>query len=202
MSRMQREYQRMVTSESAYWSMQAAIEGAKSESENPPDGAAPELTRAIRFENVGFRYRDQWILRNVALTIPAGGITVIVGPSGAGKTTVIDLVTALLRPQEGEVWIDELPLQRVDWRAWRRMIGYVPQDTILLHDTVRNNVTLGDPELTAMPRARCVRRASGTSFRPCRRAWTRSLASAAENCPAASASAWCSRAPLRTSRAC
>jgi ATP-binding cassette subfamily C protein len=148
MSRMQREYQRMVTCESAYWSMRAAIDGAKSESENPPDGIAPVLSRAIRLEGVGFRYRDHWILRNVELAIPAGGITVIVGSSGAGKTTVIDLITALLRPQEGEVWIDDLPLQRADWRAWRRMIGYVPQDTVLLHDTIRNNVTLGDPELT------------------------------------------------------
>ena len=67
MSRMQREYQRMVTCESAYWSMRAAIDGAKSESENPPDGVSPVLAQAIRFENVGFRYRDQWILRNVAL---------------------------------------------------------------------------------------------------------------------------------------
>jgi len=148
MSRMQREYQRMVTCESAYWSMRTAIDGAKSESENPPDGVAPVLARAIRFEGVGFRYRDHWVLRNVSLAIPAGGITAIVGASGAGKTTVIDLVTALLRPQEGEVFIDDLPLQRVDWRAWRRMMGYVPQDTVLLHDTIRNNVTLGDPELT------------------------------------------------------
>jgi ATP-binding cassette subfamily C protein len=148
MSRMQREYQRMVTCESAYWSMRAAIEGAKSESENPPDGVAPALARAIRFEGVGFRYREHWVLRNVSLAMPAGGITAIVGASGAGKTTVIDLVTALLRPQEGEVFIDDLPLQRVDWRVWRRMMGYVPQDTVLLHDTIRNNVTLGDPELT------------------------------------------------------
>jgi len=148
MSRMQREYQRMVTCESAYWAMQAAIEGAKSESENPPDGVVPTLVRAIRFEGVGFRYRDNWILRNVSLSIPAGGITAIVGSSGAGKTTVIDLVTALLRPQEGDIWIDDLPLERVDWRAWRRMIGYVPQDTVLLHDSIRSNVTLGDPELT------------------------------------------------------
>jgi len=148
LSRMQREYQKMVTSESAYWALQSAIDGARKESENPPDGATPVLQHAIRFENVGFRYRDRWVLRNVALAIPAGGITAIVGASGAGKTTVVDLVTALLRPQEGEIWIDDLPLQRVDWRAWRRMIGYVPQDTVLLHDTVRNNVTLGDPELT------------------------------------------------------
>lgn len=148
MSRMQREYQKMVTSESAYWSLQAAMEEARSESENPPDGATPVLRQAIRFENVGFKYQDRWILRNMALTIPAGAITVFVGSSGAGKTTMVDLITALLRPQEGEIWIDELPLQRVDWRAWRGMIGYVPQDTVLLHDTVRNNVTLGDPELT------------------------------------------------------
>lgn len=148
LSRMQREYQKMVTSESAYWSLQAAMEEAMSESENPPDGATPVLRHAIRFENVGFQYRGRWVLRNMALTIPAGGITAIVGSSGAGKTTVVDLITALLRPQEGEIWIDDLPLRRADWRAWRRMIGYVPQDTVLLHDTVRNNVTLGDPELT------------------------------------------------------
>ena len=148
LSRMQREYQRMVTCESAYWSLQAAIDGARKESENLPEGATPALRQAIRLDGVGFRYRDRWVLRNAALTIPAGGITVIIGASGAGKTTVVDLVTALLRPQEGEIWIDDLPLARVDWLAWRRMIGYVPQDTLLLHDTVANNVTLGDPELT------------------------------------------------------
>lgn len=149
LGRMQREYQKMVACESAYWSLQAAIEGARSESENLPDGATPELRHAIRFENVGFRYRDTWILRNLSMLIPAGGITTIIGPSGAGKTTVVDLVTALLRPQEGEIWIDDLPLQRVGWHAWRRMIGYVPQDTFLLHDTIKTNVTLGDAELTA-----------------------------------------------------
>ena len=106
------------------------------------------LRRAIRFENVGFRYKEHWVVRNAALTIPAGGITAIVGNSGAGKTTMVDLVTALLQPQEGEIWIDDLPLQQVDRRAWRRMIGYVPQDTVLLHDTVAKNVTLGDPDLT------------------------------------------------------
>jgi ATP-binding cassette subfamily C protein len=148
LSRMQREYQKMATSESAYWALRAAIDAAGKESENPPDGATPALRQAIRFENVGFQYRDRWVLRNVALSIPAGGITAIVGASGAGKTTVVDLIAALLRPQEGEIWIDDLPLQRVDWRAWRRMIGYVPQDTVLLHDTVRTNVTLGDPALS------------------------------------------------------
>jgi ATP-binding cassette subfamily C protein len=147
LGRMQREYQKMVSCESAYWSLQSATQGAREQAENPPVGVVPVLQHEVRFDGVGFRYQDRWVLRNVALTVPAGAITVIVGGSGAGKTTVVDLVTALLRPQEGEVWIDDLPLQRIDWRAWRRMIGYVPQDTLLLHDTVAHNVTLGDPEL-------------------------------------------------------
>jgi ATP-binding cassette subfamily C protein len=148
LSRVQREYQGMAASESAYWQMLSAIEAARKESENPPAGTAPVLQHAIRFENVSFQYKDRWVLRNVTFSIPAGGITAFSGASGAGKTTLVDLVTALLRPQEGDIWIDDLPLQRVDWRAWRRMIGYVPQDTVLLHDTVTHNVTLGDPELT------------------------------------------------------
>ena len=194
----------MVTCESAYWSLQAAIDGARKESENPPEGATPALRQAIRFDDVGFRYRDRWVLRNVALTIPAGGITAIVGASGAGKTTVVDLVTALLRPQEGEIWIDDLPLQRVDWRAWRRMIGYVPQDTAAAarHRREQRDAGRSGADPTPMPRPRCAPPGSGTWFPACRRAWTRSSASAAGSSPAASASAWRSRAPSRTGPAC
>ena len=91
----------------------------------------------------------QQVLQNVSLTFPKGHIIAIVGPSGVGKTTLVDLVTGLLRPQQGEVWIDDLPLAEVNLKNWRRMIGYVPQETMLLHDTVLNNVTLGDPDLSA-----------------------------------------------------
>jgi ATP-binding cassette subfamily C protein len=148
LGRIQRDYQRLVACESGYWAIRAEIDRAKNESESPLTGITPVLRRSIRFDNVGFKYKELWIVRNAALTIPAGGITAIVGSSGAGKTTIVDLITALLEPQEGGIWIDDLPLQQVDRRAWRRMIGYVPQDTVLLHDTVARNVTLGDPELT------------------------------------------------------
>jgi ATP-binding cassette subfamily C protein len=164
LSRMQREYQKMVTCESAYWSLHAAIDAAAADSEHSPEGAVPALRHAIRFDDVGFRYRDAWVLRHLALTLPAGGITAIVGPSGAGKTTVVDLVAALVRPQEGEVIVDDLPLARADWRAWRRMIGYVPQDTVLLHDSVANNVTLGDPDLTREDAERALRAAGAWPF--------------------------------------
>lgn len=148
LGRIQREYQQLAVCESGYWSIRSEIDRAKKEGESPLTGIAPVLQRAIRFENIGFRYKEHWVLRNAALTIPAGGVTAIIGSSGAGKTTVADLVIALLQPQEGTIWIDDFPLQQVDRRAWRRMIGYVPQDTVLLHDTVARNVTFGDPELT------------------------------------------------------
>jgi ATP-binding cassette subfamily C protein len=71
----------------------------------------------------------------------------VIGPSGAGKTTLVDLVSGLLRPQQGDVLIDDVPMAQMDVRFWRRQIGYVPQDTVLLHDSILANVTLGDPAL-------------------------------------------------------
>jgi ATP-binding cassette subfamily C protein len=148
LGRIQRDYQQLASCEGGYWAIRSEIDRAKNESESPLTGIAPVLRRSIRFENVGFKYKESWVLRNASLTIPSGGITAIVGNSGAGKTTVVDLITALLQPQEGEIWVDDLPLRQIDRRAWRRLIGYVPQDTVLLHDTIAKNVTLGDPELT------------------------------------------------------
>jgi ATP-binding cassette subfamily C protein len=148
LNKVQERYQEMVTFESAYWSMQSAIQAVERMQEPPMGSLTPCLKNAIRFDNVSFAYSNQWVLHNVSLVFPAGKFTAIAGPSGAGKTTVVDLVTGLLRPQEGEVWIDDLPLAEVDIRCWRRMIGYIPQETLLLHDSVLNNITLGDRELT------------------------------------------------------
>jgi ATP-binding cassette subfamily C protein len=57
----------------------------------------------------------------------------------------VDLVTGLIRPQAGEVYIDDVPMARINLQHWRRQLGYVPQESLLLHDTVFMNVTLGDP---------------------------------------------------------
>ena len=86
-------------------------------------------------------------LRGLSLTVDEGEFLSVTGPSGSGKTTVVDLAIGLLRPDKGTITLDGKPLQEVDIQAWRKMIGYVPQDTILLHDTIMRNVTLGDPTL-------------------------------------------------------
>ena len=77
---------------------------------------------------------------------------------------IVDLVIALLRPQQGEIFIDDLPLAQVDLRSWRKMIGYVPQETLLLHDTVFINVTLGDPDLTEKDAELALRAAGAWEF--------------------------------------
>ncbi len=164
LGRIQRLYQQMAAYESAFWALRNRIRQAERASEPELGSAAPRLEHAIHVDDVSFAYGDVPVLRSVSLTIPAGSFTTLVGPSGAGKTTLVDLLTALLRPQAGEIWIDDVPLGRIDRHRWRRMIGYVPQETLLLNDTIFRNVTLGDPGLTAECVERALRAAGAWDF--------------------------------------
>jgi ATP-binding cassette, subfamily C, bacterial len=112
------------------------------------DGPGPSLAHEIRLERVGFRYDAQrpMVLADLSLTIAAGKVTAIVGSSGAGKSTVADLVNGLLSPLSGRVLVDGAELTAQTARAWRRHVGYVAQDTVLFHDTVRANLRWAKPE--------------------------------------------------------
>jgi ATP-binding cassette subfamily C protein len=164
LNKVQERYQEMIIDESAYWSLQDTLQTVKSEREEIGGDRTPELKQAIRLENVSFAYDDRPVLQNISLTFPKGRIITIVGPSGSGKTTLVDLVTGLLRPLQGEVWIDDVPLAQINLRSWRRMIGYIPQETILLHDTVLSNVTLGDPALSEADARDALRAAGAWEF--------------------------------------
>ncbi len=144
----QKEFQRMVASESAFWSLQATIEQAQGAHEQSAGTGIPTLQRAVALRDVRFAYDGDAVLNATSLIVRAGELTAIIGPSGAGKTTVADLIIGLLQPQAGAVLIDDVPLQACDQRRWRALIGYVPQETFLLHDSVSLNVTLGDPDLS------------------------------------------------------
>jgi len=96
----------------------------------------------VRFEREGRTLFD-----DLSLEIPSGRITAVIGASGIGKTTLTDLITGLVLPTAGRVCVDGVPLAALDLGAWRRQVGYVPQDLPMLHDSVRRNVTLGDPSL-------------------------------------------------------
>src|SRR5271156_2263625 len=113
-------------------------------------GPQPDLSPAheIRLEHVGFRYEPDrpLVLDDLSLTIAAGRVTAIVGSSGAGKSTVADLINGLLAPISGQVLVDGVELTPQTARAWRRHVGYVAQDTVLFHDTVRNNLRWANPD--------------------------------------------------------
>ena len=163
-NKIQQEYQEVMVLESAYWSLKDTIREAERAREPNLGSETPSLDHAIRLDGVSFKYKEEWVLRDASLSIPSGLLTAVVGPSGVGKTTIADLLTGLLRPQQGEVWIDDLPLAETDLKEWRKIIGYVPQETFLLHDSVLINVTLGDPELSVADAERALRAAEAWEF--------------------------------------
>jgi ATP-binding cassette subfamily C protein len=144
----QREVQRLRIRESALWAIETAIAEAEAQVEAPGGTASTHLDAGITLRDVTLAYAERPVLERVSLDIPAGEITALLGASGSGKTTLIDLVTGLVRPQSGEIRVDGTPLPELDLVAWRRMIGYVPQEMLLLNASVRLNVTLGDPAAT------------------------------------------------------
>lgn len=160
----QKEVQRMASFESAFWALRGMIDETVEAREVLTGSVVPKLEREITLQGVSFAYEDKLILRDASLSCPAGRITVIIGPSGAGKTTVADLIIGLIQPQTGEVRIDDVPLREVDARRWRTVIGYVPQETFLLHESVRTNVTLGDPEVTEADVEAALRAAGAWEF--------------------------------------
>jgi ATP-binding cassette subfamily C protein len=164
LGKIQKHYQKMVAAESAYWSMLQAVEEADDKREEYGGAPAPGLDREIVLDDVSFSYEGEPVLRNVNLRIPARGLTTIIGRSGSGKTTILDLIAGLHSPETGEVRIDGVPLDSVNLHEWRKQIGYAPQDTVLLHDSILNNVTLGDPELSEADARRALEKADAWSF--------------------------------------
>jgi ATP-binding cassette subfamily C protein len=139
---MQRQAQRFIQSHDQYRSLCELLRATEQVKEISQGSTAPSLHHSVRFDRVDFAYGKKPVLRGLDLEIPAGGITAIVGPSGVGKSTIIDLLLGLYRPDAGAVRSDGVDLRQIDLAAWRHGIGYVPQEVLLFHDTVRNNVTL------------------------------------------------------------
>lgn len=107
-----------------------------------------ELKKEIRFENVNFSYQGEshFTIKDLNLKIPAGKTTAIAGLSGAGKSTVADLVMGLLKPEEGNVTIDRIVVNEKSLASWRSKIGYVAQETFLFNESIRFNLLLACPD--------------------------------------------------------
>jgi ATP-binding cassette subfamily C protein len=145
LSKGQKAYQQVVVRESAYWAITQAIRAAHEQREPPGGERRVELTRQVEFQSVSFAHDGKRpILLEASLVIPSPGLTLIVGPSGSGKTTLLDLIVGLREPQAGHILIDGVPLPEIDLRDWRRQIGYVPQESVMVDESVAHNLTLGE----------------------------------------------------------
>ena len=100
--------------------------------------------RAIELKGVSFRYPNQkeYAVMDISLTIPIGKSVAIIGESGAGKTTLVDLLLGLFEPEKGQVAVDGVDLQEL-LTLWQQKVGYIPQHIFLSDDTIRNNVAFG-----------------------------------------------------------
>ena len=164
LSKMQRRYQNLVADESAYWAIRGASEFARSAAEIKTGILHPTLKQGISAQHIKFNYGTKNIFQDLNIEIKINSLTTVIGESGAGKSTFIDLICGLAEPKSGDIFIDGMPLREINIREWRKLIGYVSQDTVLLHDTILNNILVGAPDLTEADAERALHQAGALEF--------------------------------------
>jgi subfamily B ATP-binding cassette protein MsbA len=103
--------------------------------------------QAIEFKNVSFSYQDKQVLNNINLIVPKGKSVALVGPSGGGKSTMMDLIPRFMDPKEGEVRVDGIDIRYITANSLRSLMGVVNQESILFNDTIYNNIAFGKTDV-------------------------------------------------------
>jgi ATP-binding cassette, subfamily C, bacterial len=148
LNKLQKQVQSAVQIEGAYVRTMELIKTAEDQRETHSGKIVPDIGTGCKFTNVSFAHAKMPIISKATFDIPANKITILQGPSGSGKTTLIDLLIGLNTAQSGKILIGKTPIEQIDIKAWRQSIGYVPQDLILFHDTIRENICLSNPDIT------------------------------------------------------
>jgi subfamily B ATP-binding cassette protein MsbA len=104
---------------------------------------AAKFDRELKFEDVGFSYGDAPVLSNVEFSAKKGEVVALVGPSGSGKSTLVDLIPRFYEPTKGRILLDGIDTREIKLPVLRSLTGIVSQETVLFHDTVRNNIAYG-----------------------------------------------------------
>ena len=144
----QKLYQRFVDDNEAYKQLIELIELNVENAERRDGNIQSLLDGNICFQNLSFSHPDKLVLNEATAIIHQHKLNSFTGPSGAGKTTLVDLLCGLHQPDAGQILIDNIPLADLDINYWRQQIGYVTQENSLLNSSISDNVTLGDPSYT------------------------------------------------------
>ena len=126
-----------------------------------------KLRQGILFQSVSFQYDTSgqtFALKDIDLHIPAYQMTAIIGPSGAGKTTLADIILGVLTPVAGSVYVNDVPLSGENLHDWRRSIGYVPQEAFLFNASIRDNLLYAKPNATMEDIRSALEMASASAF--------------------------------------
>lgn len=157
-----------VSNESAYWSLKHAIDATEQHEERMSGKKEVRLNTAIYLKNISYSHEIKEphlsLFSDISAKFPARQLSAIIGASGSGKTTLVDLIVGFYRPQQGQIYIDDTPLDEIDIKKWRQSIGYVPQDCALLHDTIFNNIAMGDETITEEEVSRALEMAGASDF--------------------------------------
>ena len=141
-------YQQIAVAIPAFNFIQKIIYEATNDREDINAGKKITFKKDINFENVSFKYNEKNVLSNLTFKINAFEIIAILGESGSGKTTIIDLISGLTKLQKGDIKIDGNSIRSINLSNWRSQIGYVPQDPFMIHDSILNNITLENHKYT------------------------------------------------------
>lgn len=130
-----------------------------------PGDVPARFAQDIVYDRVSFRYgTDTPVLHEVSFRLPKGQVLAIVGPSGAGKTTLVDLLPRFNEPVGGHIYLDGVPLDTIQRKSLRASLGVVSQDTVLLNDTVHANIAFGSPTATRAQVEAAARAANAAEF--------------------------------------
>jgi len=114
--------------------------------DKPDAHPAEPFSRKIEFQDVNFAYAETPVLKNINLTVEAGQMVALVGMSGVGKSTLVDLIPRFYDVKSGRILVDGVDIRNLTVKSLRAQIGIVTQHTFLFNDTIRNNIAYGDPE--------------------------------------------------------
>jgi subfamily B ATP-binding cassette protein MsbA len=140
--------QMRTTAQSSLASAERLFEILDSPAEYQRDAGTREkavFERDLRFDNVTFSYGDAPVLKGIGLTAKKGDVVALVGPSGSGKSTLVDLIPRFYEPAQGRILVDGVDTREIKLPALRALTGIVSQETVLFHDSVRNNIAYGAP---------------------------------------------------------
>jgi len=165
LNKAQGHYQAYVTEQSALWSLMDTIESIETHQEDwPGKDDVPAEVAEIKFQTVSFSHSACEVLASANAVFKRGGLTVLVGASGSGKTTMFDLLCGFYKPSSGVILADGMPITDFHLPHWRHKIGFVPQEVFLFNDTIAENVRMGRKDINDADILRALEAAGAGAF--------------------------------------